>query len=141
MDDSTFFQSGRDGVRSRYRVCVLPEAKVTPVGVSYRAGGDACLVEWSSVQCAIAADVGEPEGVRTIVFDLVVQQSGEGCAVIRIGADPHEDAMAIARLIVAAIGPERAAASIKSLAADGRPSCWFPDLESFEEAALREILA
>ena len=96
------------------------------------------------------AEVGEPEGVRTIVFDLVVRpdpQNGErrpdgsddgAFQVFRLDADPYEDAVDVARAIERALG-ERAAASLKNLAADGVASWSYPDLESFEEAVIETL--
>ena len=84
--------------------------------------------------------LGEPQGVRTIVFDLVVDRSAGSYAVCRFDAEPGEDAVAVARLIAGALPAERLGASIKSLAADGVTCCWYPDLESLEEAALTSLV-
>lgn len=125
---------------SRYRVSVLTAAEATDAGIAYRddAGGPSQL-SWTEVQFALAAEVGEPEGVRTIVFDLVLDRRDDRYAVCRLDADPGEDAMSLARAIVAGLGPGIDCPSIKSVATDGTPSRWYPDLQSLAEAAL-EIL-
>ena len=45
---------------------------------------------------ALAAEVGEPEGVRTVVFDLLVERKATGCVVCRFDADPGPEAKALA---------------------------------------------
>ncbi len=122
-----------------YRVELLLEAKPGPGGIHHRRAGERTLLPWSRIQRAIAAEIGEPEGVRTIVFDLLVESDGTDCLVYRFDADPGEDAMAVARELGAGLGPERATASIKSVATDGIPSRWYPDIESFEYDAFRGL--
>jgi hypothetical protein len=134
---SDLFAPSEDEIRARYRVRVLTGARATAAGVAH---GEGELLEWSRVERALSADVGEPEGVRTIVFDLVVEVDGETCAVCRLDADPGEDAAALARAIEAALGEGRCAPSIKSAASEGVPEDWYPDLASFEVDALERVL-
>lgn len=129
----------RAEVPSRYRAHLLPEAKVTERGVVYRRGEQRFLLEWNRVQRALAAEVGEPQGVRTIVFDLAVQVEGPECVVCRFDADPGDEAMATARAIELGVGPDRCSLSLKNLAAEGIPTRSYPDLDTFEEAALESI--
>jgi hypothetical protein len=119
-----------------YRVHLLGDPEVCAGGVSHREAGRRPLLPWSRVRHAIAAEVGEPEGVRTIVFDLVVRESG-GWVAYRLDAEPGEAAMELAQNIERSLGAGCASASLKSLATDGIPTRWFPDLESFEEEAVR----
>ncbi len=128
------------GASPRYRVRLLGDSRLADGGVSHREGDGRQLLAWAAVRWAIAAELGEPQGVRTVVFDLVVEQAGSDCTVCRLEAVPGEDAVALARAVVEGLGSERAGPSIKSLATDGFPSRWYPDLEAFEEAALEEIL-
>ena len=93
---------------------------------------------WSRVRWAIAAEVGEPEGVRTIVFDLVAETPG-GPQVLRLDAEPGEDAIALARAIADGLGDGRKIPTIRSLATDGIPTRWYPDLRSFEDDACVEL--
>ncbi len=140
MAESQSLTAGVTGASRRYRVRLLGEPRPTKGGISHR-GGEGCqLLAWAAVQRAIAAEVGEPQGVRTIVFDLVVEVEGSDCTVCRLDAEPGEDAIALARAIAGGSGPERASSSIKSLVTDGCPSRWYRDLEAFEEAALEEVL-
>ena len=123
----------------RYRVHLMPDAEPTDHGIAYRRGESSSVLEWSSVSQAVAAGLGEPDGVWTIVFDLVIESDGATCVAYRCDADPFENATELARAIEGALGPERTAPSIKSIAADGSPSRWYPDLESFEEAILEAL--
>jgi len=88
------------------------------------------------VEHAIAAEVGEPEGVRTTVFDLVVRENG-GWLAYRLDAEPGEDAMDLAQGIARSLPAGCSSASLKSLATDGIPGRWYPDLDDFEQEAIR----
>lgn len=125
---------------ARYRVEVLAEARPGEAGIAHRRDGASQLLAWDRILCAVAAEVGEPEGVRTIVFDLVSEIGERGCHVYRFDAEPGRKAMEIARRLGAALGPERSGASLKSVATDGIPTRWYPDLESFEHDALQSLL-
>jgi hypothetical protein len=74
--------------------------------------------------------------VRTIVFDLVVGGSAGTFEVLRFDAEPGDPAVETARVLARHLPAERLAASIKSLAHEAVVDDWYPDLESFEEAAL-----
>ena len=140
MADSQVRRAALPGASSRYRVRLLADPSVSEEGISHREGEDRDLLAWAAVQRAIAAEVGEPQGVRTIVFDLVVEREGSDLTVCRLDADPCDGAVALARAVAEGIGPDRSSPSIKSLATDGSPNRWYPDLEAFEEAALEEFL-
>ena len=100
------------------------------------------LLAWGTIQKALASEVGEPEGVRTIIFDLVVDRvvidEKPRFSVFRLAAEPGEDAMNLANAIARAVG-DHASPSIKSLAAGGCPSLWYPDVEEFEAAAVESL--
>jgi hypothetical protein len=119
-------------------VWVLEDAAAAPEGIRHGRRGDA-LLRWSAVQGAVAAEVGEPEGVRTIVFDLLVEAAGER-RILRLDAEPGGAAMQLARAIAQGVAKGRKLPSIESLAADGTPALWYPDLETFA-AARDELLA
>ena len=120
-----------------YQSIVLEEPRLGSAGVEHGPQSFRELVRWRDVRGAVAAEVGEPEGVRTIVFDLLARTSA-GRLALRLDVEPGEPAATLARAIAAALG-DRARPSIKSLAADGTPSLWFPDLAEFEEAAGDEL--
>ena len=124
--------------RARYRVRILRAPSVGSLGIAHEQDGLPALLQWSQVARAIAAEVGEPEGVRTIVFDLVVAEPG-GFLVYRLDAEPGEEAMDLARAIERALDSERRCATIKSMATDGIPAAGHPDQRSFEEEALELI--
>jgi len=128
----------------RYRVRLLRHPELTAEGVLHEEEGSRRLLPWRAVRGALAADVGEPEGVRTIVFDLCVEVADGVCSVWRLDAEPGGDAMGLARRIrtgLAGRGDDRVSPSLKSVADDGLPTRWYPDLASFEADAAEELAA
>jgi len=125
--------------RPRYRVEVLCEAQADASGLWHRAGGLRRRIGWDEIVYAAAAEVGEPEGVRAIVFDLVLGRDAQGWSGVRLDADPGPLAEALARAIHAGVASGRRAPSLKSLARDGVASHWYPDLESLEQALLAAL--
>jgi len=126
-------------VPSRYRVHLLCDAKPTERGVVYRRAGQRFLLAWSRVQRVLAAEVGEPEGVRTVVFDLLVVLRGPEAVACRLDAEPGDAAAALARALELGVGRERCSPSLRAVAADGVATRWYPDLESFGEANLESV--
>jgi hypothetical protein len=124
---------------SRYRAHLLADVKPTERGLLYRRGEQHFVLEWARVRRALCAEVGEPEGVRTIVFDLVVGIEGEECVACRFDADPGEDTHALARAVEIGVGPGRCDPSLRAAAVDGFATRSHPDLEAFEDAALEAI--
>ncbi len=143
MRDASLLQLAARSHQRRYRVEVLPDRKLCERGIAYGDPANRSLLQWPAIQRALAAEVGEPEGVRTVIFDLVVdrisQPEGPTFAVRRLDAEPGEEAMAVARAIQAALEPEDVAPSIKSLATEGTSSLRYQDLEEFEAAALHSL--
>ena len=123
----------------RYRAEVLPWVEVGDHGVAYFAGGRRVTLQWASVLYALAAEVGEPEGVRTVVFDLVVERKDDEVHVCRFDAEPGPDAQAVAARVVAGLGRTRCSLSLAELARDGHPARTVPDLEALAESALDEL--
>jgi hypothetical protein len=121
-----------------YRLQLLEEPRLTDQGIEHGPLRGRELLRWADVLGAVAAEVGEPEGVRTIVFDLLARASRGGLVAVRLDAEPGEPAAEVAQRITAAIG-DRVQASMRSLAVDGIPALWFPDLESFEAVAAGEL--
>ncbi len=129
-----------DGDRpSGYRAVVLPEAEVTKLGIRYQRGAEGHLLSWTRVARAFAAEIGEPEGVRTVVFDLALGLLDADCVACRFDAEPGEDAVRVAQAIEVGAGRERCSPSLLSLAAEGLPSGRYVDLESFEETILHSL--
>jgi hypothetical protein len=124
---------------ARYRVEVLPWVEVGERGVGYFAGSRRTTLQWASVLYALSAQVGEPEGVCTVVFDLVVERKGDECQVCRFDADPGPDAQRLAEQIVAGLGRSRCSRSLIELASDGHPSRMVPDLDAVAESAWEEL--
>jgi len=124
--------------RSRYRVRELEAPSLEAHGIGHGSADARELLSWDDVERVVVAEVGEPEGVRTIVCDLVRRAFGGGFKAHRLDADPGEAAQALARGLEAGLGP-RASAGLKSLAGDGLATRWYPDLAAFEEEALAEL--
>jgi hypothetical protein len=124
---------------SPYRVEVLPWAEIGPGGIVFREGPELATLPWSRVLHALAAYVGEPEGVCTIVFDLVVERKQTECLVRRFDADPGQPAQTTARALLEGLGRTRCSRSLADLAAEGVPTRSYPDLDSLAEAQLEEL--
>lgn len=123
----------------RYRVEVLSWVEVGEHGVGHFGADRRATLQWASVLYALSAEVGEPEGVRTVVFDLVVERKGDECQVYRFDADPGSDAQALAERILVGLGRSRCSRSLVELARDGYASRRVPDLETLAESALAEL--
>src|SRR5512138_687233 len=128
-----------DQPSSAYRVELLAWPEVGAEGVAHREGAERALLPWSRVAYALAAYVGEPEGVATIVFDLVVEKKDTECLVRRFDADPGAPAQAAAQAIVERLGRARCSRSLADLAAEGVPTRAYADLDSLAEGALEEL--
>jgi len=127
----------------RYRVRLLENPELLESGIAHGDPTNPSIVEWASIDWALAAEIGEPEGVRTIIVDLVVGRNrgpdGGAYEICRLGAEPGEEAMELATAIERALAPQSSAPSIKSLAAEGTPSRWYQNIEEFESAALESL--
>ncbi|HVP31637.1 MAG TPA: hypothetical protein VMW35_21005 [Myxococcota bacterium] len=126
-------------VPSRCRVHLLPDAKATDRGIVYRRGEERFLLAWPRIRAAFAAEVGEPEGVRTLVFDLALEPSGPECVLCRFDVEPGDEAQALARAIEVGVGREQCSASLRSLAREGSPTRHYADLETLTEAHLEAV--
>jgi hypothetical protein len=143
MRDTSLLKLAFDGRPGRYRVQLLENPELCDSGIAHGDPSNPSILEWAAIHWALAAEIGEPEGVRTILFDLVVDRaSGPDSSVFeirRLGAEPGEEAMELASAIERALSPQMSAPSIKSLAAEGTPSRWYQNLEEFESAALESL--
>lgn len=136
----SFLQPPSDAERhQRYPVRVLEAPALEATGVAHGPAGARERIGWDALERVIVAEVGEPEGVRTIVCDLLARGAGGRLVAHRLDAEPGDAALALARGLERGIGAARAPAALKSLAGDGLATRWFPDLRTFEEAALAEL--
>jgi hypothetical protein len=126
-------RSDAEQVPSRYRVHLLPRAKPVERGVLYRRGEAQFLLEWGRVRRVLSAWVGAP-GARTALFDLVLEAAGPECVVARVEVAPGEDVARVARAV--AIGLSSAGGAG---AAGAGPALDYPDVETFEAAALEAV--
>lgn len=124
---------------TRYRVELLAWAEVQAEGVAFREGAETLVLRWDRVLHALAAHVGEPEGVSTVVFDLVVERKDAECLVRRFDADPGEAAQGVARALLDALGRERCSRSLLDLAAEGIPSRSYSDLAGLAAGSLEDL--
>jgi hypothetical protein len=143
MRDTSLRELAFDGHPGRYRVQLLVNPELSESGIAHGDPANPSLVEWVAIRWALAAEVGEPEGVRTIIFDLVVGRihgrDGSAFEICRLSSEPGEEAMKLASAIERALAPQFSAPSIKSLAAEGTPSRWYQNLEEFESAVLESL--
>ncbi len=143
MRDASLLQLAVDGHRGRYRVQLLADPAPCERGIAHGDPAHPRVLEWSAIRSVLAAEVGEPEGVRIIIFDLVVDRVSDAergaYEIRRLDAEPGGEAMKWAAAIEAALAPERCAPSVKTLAAEGTPSRWYQNLEEFEAAALESL--
>jgi hypothetical protein len=139
-EDTSFRDlGGAHDARERYRVELLAWAEVAEDGVRFREGSEPRRLPWDRVLHALAAHVGEPEGVSTVVFDLVVERKQIECLVCRFDADPGEAAQRVAREIALRIGRERCSRSLLELAAEGVPTRAYADLDGLAAGSLEEL--
>jgi hypothetical protein len=129
--------AGDAGRGARWHVAILPEARAEARGVLYRRGGRLFLLPWGRVSAAHAAEVGEAEGVQTVVFDLALV--GRPRARCRLDADPGEAARALGQAIERGLGRSRCSASLRAVALEGYATRSYPDVESFEADAPHEL--
>ena len=126
-------------VGGRYCVEVLAWAELGTDGVRFREGAEPRVLAWDRVLHALAAYVGEPEGVSTVVFDLVVERKEADCLVCRFDADPGEAAQAAARTLAERLGRRRCSRSLLELAAEGVPTRSYADLDALAAGSLDEL--
>jgi len=130
--------AGRPDVHARPRVVLLPEPKVDARGILYRRPEGLYLLPWGRIAGAHAAEVGEPEGVQTVVFDLSL--AGREHVRCRLDADPGDAARELGQAIERGLGRGQCTKSLRAVALDGYATRSHPDLESFEEDAQVELL-
>ena len=128
-----------EAATSRYRVEILPLAEVKAEGVVFREGPADRTLPWGRILHALAAYVGEPEGVGTIVFDLVVERKETECLVRRFDADPGEAAQTVASALLERLGRAHCSRSLADLAREGVPTRSYSDLNTLAEASLEEL--
>lgn len=135
MDLSDSLLTPIHDVPAGHPVRVLDAPVVSRRGIEHRVGDDDALLAWDRIVRGIAAMVGEPEGVCTIVFDLLVEGPESQQSIYRFDADPSADAIPIAVAIVDYLGSERSGPSLVAMAKEGSTGLWYSDLESFEAAS------
>lgn len=98
-------------------------------------------VPWDELSGAFAAEVGEPEGVRAVVFDLLCTSSFCGAALLRFSVDPSEGPKRPAQAIVENLGSKHCSASLQALAREGCATDCYSHLDLLDEALLEQLAA
>lgn len=141
MPDLHAILPSRGDVQARYSVRLLADVRPAPEGLVHRTVAGEERVAWADVHYALAAEIGEPQGIRIVVFDLVMGDADEPWQILRFGAEPGEDAEAAAQVLAEVLPPQRLGAAVKSLASETVVGEWYPDLPTFEEAAVSLLAA
>ena len=78
MSDSLPLLPSREEVCARYRVEILLEGRAARDGLFHWHDGSEQVLPWTEVIRVFAAEVGEPQGIRTVVFrfGIVIGQGG-----------------------------------------------------------------
>jgi hypothetical protein len=139
MSDSRPLDRREASNSASYRAHLLADAKPTEQGILYRRGSDRFLLAWTRVRRALAGVVGDPGTDCTVIFDLAVETAPGESAVYRMDACQGEAARRLARAILLGLGAERCTPCVVSLAEHGEPTLDYPDLASFEAAALESL--
>ena len=113
-------------------------------GVVFEFEGATHRVPWAQLVAGFASQVGEPDGVRTIVFDLACCRFAfEGDpepALLRFSIDPSEEPRGAAQRIVDMLGKTACSASLHALAREGATTESHADLQSLDEALLASLV-
>ena len=104
---------------------------------------DVQRLPWSQIEAAFADAVGEPEGIRAIVYDLALRRPDpEGMRpVLRFSLDPWDGAAEVAKQLVTALGASRCSTPLQILAAEGALPVLHPDLSSLDAERATELEA
>lgn len=119
-------------------VTLLPAARADARGVVYRRAAQSFLLPWSGIVAAHAAEVGEPEGVQTVVFDLVL--GGREARRCRLDADPGAPARELGQAIERGVGRVRCSPSLRAVALEGYATRSYPDLDAYEADVPGDLL-
>ncbi len=122
-----------------WTIWVVSRPALHGAGVDLEWEGCRHQVVWPAVQRAFAAEVGEPEGVRAVVFDLLWSDAPEGPTVVRFSVDPSEGPKRPAQQLVDSLGEARCSVSLRCLAREGQASDRFSHLDLLDEALLEAL--
>jgi hypothetical protein len=75
MRDTSLLQLAGDEHQDRYQVEILSDPQIFDRGIQHGDPSEPRLLEWSAVLVGLAAEVGEPEGVRAIELALAPEAS------------------------------------------------------------------
>lgn len=124
-----------------WTIWVVPQPGLDLRGISLEWDGSKYEIEWGEIGRAFAAEVGEPDGIRAVVFDLVWNDGPDGAVMLRFSVDPSDGPKHPAQLFVDSLGGWRCSASLQSLARDGRATDRFSHVDALDEALLEQLAA
>ena len=115
-------------------------------GVVFDFEGATHRVPWAQLVAGFASQVGEPDGVRTIVFDLACcrfafdSEADPEPALLRFSIDPCEEPRGAAQRIVDMLGKAACSSSLHALAREGATTESHVDLQSLDEALFSSLV-
>ena len=124
-----------------WTIWVVDQPELSADGIRIAWEGATHAVAWSEIDRAFAAEVGEPEGVRAMVFDLAWSGAPDAPAILRFSVDPSEGPKRPAQHVVEALGAELCSDSLRALANDGRPTEHYSHIDFLDEALLTWLAA
>lgn len=120
-----------DPAAAPHRVLTIEIPHFGARGFHWRAPSGAQFKPWDEVERARAAEVGEPEGVRTIVFEVLLRDPPR---VLRFCCDPLDGAQSLADTLATALGG-RCSKVLRDYAREGHMALTVPDLGLLDELA------
>lgn len=130
-----------DPAYREWTIWVVSPPGLHAYGLSLEWAGKKYEIEWNEIERVFAAEVGEPEGIRAIVFDLIWTGGPEGPVLLRFSVDPCDGPKHPAQRFVDSLGESRCSGSLRSLARDGRATDCFSHLDTLDEALLETLAA
>ena len=124
-----------------WTIWVVHQPGLSARSLSIEWEGDRYEIDWSEIEKALAAEVGEPEGVRAVIFDLVWPAAPPGAAILRFSIDPSDGPKRPAQLLLEALGESRCSGSLLGLAREGRPTARFSHLDQMDDALAEALIA
>ena len=120
---------------------VLQQPLLHSAGIQVEWQGKRHDIGWSEIARAFAAEVGEPEGIRAVVFDLAWPAAPECPAILRFSVDPCDGPKRPAQLFLDSLGVASCSNSLRSLATDGRATDLYSHIDLLDEALVTSLVA
>ncbi len=128
-----------NGGYCEWTIGVIPAPHLAPTGIELEWQDRHCVIAWEDVAHAFAAEVGEPEGIRAVVFDLMCTAEVTGAVLLRFSVDPSDGPKGPAQRLVEVLGPKRCSHSLQAVAREGCATDRYSHLDQLDEAQLDAI--